>query len=146
MQSGAPSLTNDMLRRLGSFRGTETGFMSSLFPTNGFGWYAVASSADGAKLVAMMVDELTPAGPMGPIYTSSAQAQSRRFWRRTDSLLDRSVDTFRVGTDLRPVHGHMGPPERELCLKLHNSEVGVDASETAGDDLLPIGVALSTLW
>jgi hypothetical protein len=45
-------------------------------PTNGFGWYAVASSADGTKLVAMMVDELTPGGPFGPIYTSTNSGAS----------------------------------------------------------------------
>ena len=43
-------------------------------PTNGFGWYAVASSADGTKLAAMMVDALTPSGPYGWIYTSSNAA------------------------------------------------------------------------
>jgi hypothetical protein len=40
-------------------------------PTNGYGWYSVSSSADGIKLAAMLVDELTPAGPYGWIYTST---------------------------------------------------------------------------
>ena len=44
---------------------------ASIAPTNGFGWYSVASSADGIKLAAMLVDQLTPAGPYGWIYTST---------------------------------------------------------------------------
>ena len=55
-------------------------WMAANTPTNGYGWYAVASSADGSRLAAIMVDLLSPGGPIGPIYTST---DSGATWTRT---------------------------------------------------------------
>ena len=57
----------------GIYTSTNSGatWVASNAPTNGYGWYSVASSADGTKLAAMLVDLLSPAGPIGPVYTST---------------------------------------------------------------------------
>ena len=53
------------------------GSLTTLFEVN---FRSVASSADGSKLAALMVDLLSPGGPIGPIYTST---DSGATWTRT---------------------------------------------------------------
>jgi hypothetical protein len=79
----------------------------SIPPTNGLGWYTIASSADGTRLAAMMVDALTPAGPYGLIYTSTNTGAT---WEQSTSIgwpcsLAGSAD----GTKWIAAQGEFGP-------------------------------------
>jgi hypothetical protein len=93
----------------GIYTSTNSGanWIPSNPPTNGYGWYSVASSADGAKLAAMLVDALTPGGPYGWIYTST---NAGAVWTQTartawPSSLASSAD----GTVLVAAKGEFGP-------------------------------------
>jgi len=76
-------------------------------PNNGYGWYAVSSSADGTKLAAMMVDALTPAGPYGWIYTSTNAGAT---WTQTTRMAwPCSLASSADGTKLIAAKGEFGP-------------------------------------
>ena len=105
-------------------------WIASDSPTNGYGWYSVASSADGIKLAAMMVDALTPAGPYGWIYTSTnagaTWTQSTRMgW---PSSLASSAD----GTKLVAAQGEFGPLGGRILTSTNSGATWEEAGAPSG--------------
>jgi len=116
----------------GVFTSTNAGanWIASAVPTNRFGWYAVASSADGAKLAAMMVDVLTPAGPYGWIYISTNAGAT---WEQSWSMawpchLACSAD----GTKLVAAKGEFGPLSGWIITSTNSGATWVRATTPAG--------------
>ncbi len=99
-------------------------------PTNGLGWYAVTSSADGTKLAAMMVDLLTPAGPYGWIYTSTNAGAT---WIQTTGMgWPCSLASSADGTKLVAATGQFGPLSGRMLTSANSGASWETVSNSTG--------------